>query len=73
MNIILPDRIDGTPAQVLENVRQVTLIGANGSGKTRFYAKPNIMNANTSFITLDCKGEILRDTTTIMKKGKGWE
>lgn len=36
MDIILPDRIDGVPAQVLENVRQVTIIGANGSGKTRF-------------------------------------
>ena len=36
MDIILPDRIDGAPAQVLENVRQVTLIGANGSGKSRF-------------------------------------
>ena len=36
MNIILPDRMDGMPAQTLEDVRQVTLIGANGSGKTRF-------------------------------------
>ena len=40
----------------------VLVCGGSGSGKTRFYAKPNIMNANTSFITLDCKGEILRDT-----------
>lgn len=36
MDILLPDRMDGTPAQTLENVRQITLIGANGSGKTRF-------------------------------------
>lgn len=36
MDILLPDRIDGQPAQLLDDVRQVTLIGANGSGKTRF-------------------------------------
>lgn len=37
----------------------VLVCGGSGSGKTRFYAKPNIMNANTSFITLDCKGKIV--------------
>ncbi len=36
MNVQLPDRIDGTASPVLENVRQITLIGANGSGKSRF-------------------------------------
>lgn len=36
MDILLPDRMNGEPAQTLTNVRQVTLIGANGSGKTRF-------------------------------------
>ena len=40
----------------------VLVVGGSGAGKTRFYAKPNIMNANTSLIVLDCKGEILRDT-----------
>lgn len=36
MNILLPDRIDGVAAPTLTKVRQITLIGANGSGKTRF-------------------------------------
>lgn len=36
MDIRLPNRMDGKPADVLRNVHQVTLIGANGSGKTRF-------------------------------------
>ena len=31
----------------------VLVCGGSGSGKTRFYAKPNIMNANTSFVVLD--------------------
>ena len=31
--------------------------GGSGSGKTRFFAKPNIMNANTSFVCLDPNGK----------------
>ena len=34
------------------------IIGGSGAGKTRFYAKPNVMQANTSLIILDPKGEI---------------
>jgi type IV secretion system protein VirD4 len=33
----------------------VLVCGGSGSGKTRFFAKPNIMNANTSFVVLDQK------------------
>lgn len=37
-----------------------TLIcGGSGSGKTRFYCIPNIMQGNTSYVVLDPKGEIL--------------
>ena len=39
----------------------VLVVGGSGAGKTRFYAKPNIMQANTSYVVLDPKGEILRD------------
>lgn len=42
--------------------------GGSGAGKTRFYAKPNIMNANTSFVVLDPKGELLRDTGNLLKE-----
>ena len=48
------------------------VIGGSGAGKTRFYAKPNIMQANTSFVVLDPKGEILRDTGNLLKE-KGYE
>lgn len=34
----------------------VLVCGGSGAGKTRFYAKPNIMQANTSFVVLDPKG-----------------
>lgn len=45
----------------------VLVCGGSGSGKTRFFAKPNIMNANTSFVVLDPKGELLRDTGNLLK------
>ena len=50
----------------------VMVVGGSGSGKTRFYAKPNVMQANTSFVILDPKGEILRDTGNLLKS-KGYE
>ena len=50
----------------------VMVVGGSGAGKTRFYAKPNVMQANTSFVILDPKGEILRDTGHLLeKKGYG--
>ena len=44
------------------------IIGGSGAGKTRFYGKPNIMQCNTSFVVLDPKGEILRDTGYLLEK-----
>ena len=38
----------------------VLIIGGSGSGKTRFYAKPNILQLNTSYVITDPKGEILQ-------------
>jgi len=50
----------------------VLVCGGSGAGKTRFYCKPNIMQSNTSFIVLDPKGEILRDTGHLLNS-KGYE
>ena len=44
------------------------IIGGSGAGKTRFYAKPNVMQCNASMIILDPKGEILRDTGYLLEK-----
>ncbi len=44
------------------------IIGGSGAGKTRFYGKPNLMQCNTSFVTLDPKGELLRDTGYLLEK-----
>ena len=42
--------------------------GGSGAGKTRFYCKPNLMQANTSFVILDPKGEIVRDVGNLLEK-----
>ena len=33
------------------------VVGGSGAGKTRFYAKPNLCQANTSFVVLDPNGK----------------
>lgn len=50
----------------------VLVVGGSGAGKTRFYAKPNLMQANCSFLITDPKGELLRDTGQLLKS-KGYE
>ena len=46
--------------------------GGSGAGKTRFFCKPNLMQANTSFVILDPKGEIVRDVGKLLE-AKGYE
>ena len=53
-------------------ILNVIVIGGSGAGKTRFYCKPNIMQANTSFVVLDPKGEQLRDTGYLLEQ-EGYE
>ena len=38
--------------------KNILVIGGSGSGKTRFFVKPNIMQANCSYVITDPKGEI---------------
>lgn len=45
----------------------VMVIGGSGSGKSRFYVKPNLMQANTSYVCTDPKGELLRSTGKMLK------
>ena len=62
-NIILTEevKLSLNARQHLLNLN-VLIIGGSGSGKTRFYAKPNIMQLNTSYVITDPKGEILQST-----------
>ena len=47
------------------------ICGGSGAGKTRFFAKPNVMQCNSSMVILDPKGEIVRDTGELLEK-KGY-
>ena len=46
----------------------VLVIGGSGAGKTFSYCKPNVMQCATSYVILDPKGEILRDTGYLLEK-----
>ena len=48
------------------------VVGGSGAGKTRFYAKPNLCQCNTSFVVLDPKGELVRDTGYLLEQ-KGYQ
>ena len=48
------------------------IVGGSGAGKTRFYAKPNLYQANTSFVVLDPKGELARDAGNLLEQ-RGYE
>lgn len=50
----------------------ILVVGGSGSGKTRYYAKPNLMQGNCSYLITDPKGELLRDTGHLLKK-QGYE
>ena len=50
----------------------VLVVGGSGAGKTRGYAKPNVMQANSSMVILDPKGEIARATGRLLEE-EGYE
>ena len=72
-NIILTQevRMSLNTRQHRENLN-VLVIGGSGSGKSRFYVKPNIMQLNTSYVVTDPKGELLRSCGRLLKKA-GYE
>ncbi|WP_152378624.1 VirD4-like conjugal transfer protein, CD1115 family [Paenibacillus brasilensis] len=62
-NVILTqtERLSLDTKKVRKNLN-LLVIGGAGTGKSRFVVKPNILQANTSFVITDPKGELLRDT-----------
>ena len=52
----------------------VLVCGGSGAGKTRFFGKPNVMQCSQkcSYVILDPKGEILRDTGNLLER-KGFD
>ncbi len=62
-NILIADKLKLSLNTWQHNLNlNMFIIGDSGSGKTRFVAKPNICQLNTSYVVTDPKGEILADT-----------
>ena len=56
-NLILTQHVSlGLDSRRHQRNLNVMICGGSGAGKTRFYAKPNLLQANTSFVVLDPKG-----------------
>jgi len=51
--------------------KNVIIIGGSGSGKTRFYVKPNLMQmpSNVSYVVTDPKGTILVECGKMLRRG----
>lgn len=53
-----------------ERNKNVIVYGGSGSGKTRFYVKPNLMQMHSSYVVTDPKGTIINDCGKLLQRGK---
>lgn len=44
------------------------ILGGSGTGKSRFYVKPNLMQCNTSFVVTDPSGELVRSCGKMLER-----
>ena len=49
--------------------KNILVIGGSGSGKTRFFVKPNIMQMHSSYVITDPKGTVLLEVGSMLAKG----
>ena len=49
--------------------KNVLVIGGSGSGKTRFWLKPNLMQMHSSYVVTDPKGTILVECGKMLQRG----
>ena len=49
--------------------KNVLVIGGSGSGKTRFWLKPNLMQMHSSYVVTDPKGTILIECGKMLQRG----
>jgi len=52
--------------------KNVLVIGGSGSGKTRFFVKPNLMQMHSSYVITDPKGSVLTECGKLLQRG-GYE
>ena len=49
--------------------KNILVIGGSGSGKTRFFVKPNLMQMHSSYVVTDPKGTILVECGKMLQRG----
>lgn len=49
--------------------KNVLVIGGSGSGKTRFFVKPNLLQMHSSYVVTDPKGTVLNEVGNALVKG----
>lgn len=61
----------GKPSNVKYARNQnVLVVGGSGSGKTRFYVKPNLMQMHSSYVVTDPKGTTLPECGKMLQRGQ---
>ena len=50
--------------------KNILVIGGSGSGKTRFFVKPNLMQMHSSYVVTDPKGTVLVECGEMLRQGR---
>ena len=50
--------------------KNILVIGGSGSGKTRFFVKPNLMQMHSSYVVTDPKGTVLVECGKMLQRGR---
>lgn len=67
-NVVLTQHVSiGMDGYKHQRNLNVLVVGGSGSGKTRYFCKPGLMDANCSYLVVDPKGEMLRSTGHFLK------
>ena len=48
--------------------KNILVIGGSGSGKTRFFVKPNLLQCHSSYVVTDPKGTILQEVGALLER-----
>ena len=48
--------------------KNVLIVGGSGSGKTRFFIKPNLMQLHSSYVVTDPKGQLVLETGRLLER-----
>lgn len=50
--------------------KNILVIGGSGSGKTRFFVKPSLMQMHSSYVVTDPKGTLIEEVGSLLLRGK---